>query len=73
MVYYRWPRLWHSIDDEQGRFQVPLTHLDQVKREHRVGLNSRESEMDGKIAPPLDESRAGETLARPLDRSRARI
>ena len=44
-----------------------------MKPEHRDGLNGRESDMDCKIAPPLDESIAGETLARPLDRSRARV
>ena len=41
--------------------------------EDRDGLNVRESDMDGKIAPPMDESRAGQTLARPLERSRARV
>ena len=40
-----------------------------MKCEDRDGLNGRESDMDGK----MDESRAGETLARSLERSRARV
>ena len=44
-----------------------------MKCEDRDGLNGRESDMDGKIAPLMDESRAGETLARLLERSRPRV
>ena len=50
-----------------------IDSIHQEKHEDRDGLNGRESDMDGKIASPMDESRAGETLARPLERSRAKV